>query len=53
MLLNLQIRINGPWKDDQDLHKALQLGLEECSLDQRCAIFEKSVYCLCNVTNIS
>ncbi|CAH3044550.1 unnamed protein product, partial [Pocillopora meandrina] len=37
--------INGPWKDDHDLHKALQLSLQECSLNQRYATFEKSYYC--------
>ena len=28
MFLNLQIRISGPWKDDHDLHKALQISLQ-------------------------
>ena len=28
MFLNLQIRISGPWKDDHDLQKALQISLQ-------------------------
>jgi len=47
MLLNLFIRINEPWKDDHDLHKALQLSLQECSFDERYAAFKELYYSVC------